>query len=264
MGLTIVLACVSIAAAGGVSALDAVQGVGAAEAVDVFTWERIAAEESCLVVIYNQVHNFSSAVRSEQKGGRTFFEWHPGGESVVTRWCGRDASDAFAAAGPPHHLGVASEKGYGGLVVGVLDATSHRVRRAAPAVEEGASVDDGGWREAIGRQSWFHYHSVAARYPESPTADDEKAMRGLVESLRLYPCEVCRNALLGGELDEVGPIRTATRSAVVLWWCGLHNVVNRDIGKPPYACDVATLDAAYVAECSACIPEAAAPAFAEL
>ena len=125
---------------------------------------------------------------------------------MITRWCGQDASNAFAAAGPPHHAGAVAEKGYGPLVVGALDTRSHRARSAQPGAAAAAPAEDLGWREDVGRQSWFHYHSVAAKYPENATAIDVAAMQGLVASLRLYPCETCRNALLGGELDEVGPI----------------------------------------------------------
>lgn len=226
---------------------------------------------------------------------------HPGGEAVVTHWCGEDATNAFSAAGAPHHAGVVIEKGYGGLVVGGLDVRTHRSRgHARDEAPPAAAAEKPGWREDVGRQSWFHYHSVAALYPEEPSPEDEAAMQGLAASLRLYPCATCRNALLNGELDEVGPIPTATREAVSTWWCELHNVarrrggtrgdaaaatreasrrrrgrergivdrvtqvVNRDIGKTQFACDLATLDAAYLASCDACIadPAEASPAFA--
>ena len=178
---------------------------------------------------------------------------------MITRWCGQDASNAFAAAGPPHHAGAVAEKGYGPLVVGALDTRSHRARSAQPGAAAAAPAEDLGWREDVGRQSWFHYHSVAAKYPENATAIDFAAMQGLVASLRLYPCETCRNALLGGELDEVGPI-PEDRAGVVRWWCELHNVVNRDVGKPQYPCDIGALDAQYRTTCDVCIgdPEAKA------
>mmetsp|Transcript_16561 Transcript_16561/g.49147 ORF Transcript_16561/g.49147 Transcript_16561/m.49147 type:complete len:270 (-) Transcript_16561:54-863(-) len=231
-----------------------------------WSWEEIQASDDCLVVIYNEVFNFSdTTTRSVQKNNRTFFEWHPGGEAVVTHWCGEDATNAFSAAGAPHHAGVVIEKGYGGLVVGGLDVRTHRSRgHARDEAPPAAAAEKPGWREDVGRQSWFHYHSVAALYPEEPSPEDEAAMQGLAASLRLYPCATCRNALLNGELDEVGPIPTATREAVSTWWCELHNVVNRDIGKTQFACDLATLDAAYLASCDACIadPAEASPAFA--
>ena len=228
-----------------------------------WTWAEIAESEDCLVVVYGEVYNFSDhSTRSEQKGGRTFFEWHPGGAAVVEKWCGQDGSNAFAAAGPPHHAGAVAEKGYGPLVVGTLDTRSHRARSAQPGgavAEVPAAEEDLGWREDVGRHSWFHYHSVAAKFPENATAVDVAAMQGLVASLRLYPCETCRNALLGGELDEAGPIPN-DRPGVVRWWCELHNIVNRDVGKPQYPCDVAALDAQYRTTCDVCIgdPEAKA------
>ena len=109
---------------------------------------------------------------------------------MITRWCGQDASNAFAAAGPPHHAGAVAEKGYGPLVVGALDTRSHRARSAQPGAAAAAPAEDLGWREDVGRQSWFHYHSVAAKYPENATAIDFAAMQGLVASLRLYPCDI--------------------------------------------------------------------------
>ena len=98
---------------------------------------------------------------------------------MIARWCGQDASNAFAAAGPPHHAGAVAEKGYGPLVVGALDTRSHRARSAQPGAAAAAPAEDLGWREDVGRQSWFHYHSVAAKYPENATAIDVAAMQGL-------------------------------------------------------------------------------------
>ena len=49
-----------------------------------WTWAEIAESEDCLVVVYGEVYNFSDhSTRSEQKGGRTFFERHPGGAAVT-------------------------------------------------------------------------------------------------------------------------------------------------------------------------------------
>ena len=43
-----------------------------------WSWEEIQASDDCLVVIYNEVFNFSdTTTRSVQKNNRTFFEWHP-------------------------------------------------------------------------------------------------------------------------------------------------------------------------------------------
>ena len=235
-------------------------------ATRVFAWDEVATHntaDDCLIVIFEEVYNFSdTTTRSEQKANKLFFEWHPGGTDVVTRWCGQDATNAFAHAGPPHHKGVASEKGYGGLLVGALDTTTNRARATTVAAELPAgNADSLDWREDIGRQSWFHYHSVAAKYPDDPSPRDAEGIRGLAASLSLYPCEVCRHALLNGELDAVGPVPTDSRVAVSVWWCELHNLVNADLGKPRHACDLETLDGLYLRKCSACLapPEESAP-----
>ncbi len=48
----------------------------------------------------------------------------------------------------------------------------------------------------LGTATWTFLHSVAAYYPERPTARQQDLMRGMVEGLaEFYPCEVCREHL---------------------------------------------------------------------
>lgn len=72
-------------------------------------------------------------------------------------------------------------------------------------------------------------HSVAAYYPEAPSAEERAAAAGLVAALRhLYPCTHCRAAL--AKDIEVNPPRLGSRAEFVLWVCEQHNMVNEALG----------------------------------
>ena len=47
-------------------------------------------------------------------------------------------------------------------------------------------------REELGRSTWSLLHTIAAYYPDQPTAAQQESMRQLFLSLaQFYPCEVC-------------------------------------------------------------------------
>jgi hypothetical protein len=106
----------------------------------------------------------------------------------------------------------------------------------------------GAWREYVGRRSWFLFHSMAAKYPDHPSEDDQQAMRNLVASLgQLYPCKLCRLHLREQLREpELLPATFASRTEATTWWCKLHNVVNRDLGKEEFDCTPFHLDLVYL------------------
>ena len=60
---------------------------------------------------------------------------------------------------------------------------------------------------------------------------------------QLYPCKLCRKHLQQQLRDpELGPVACKTRTDLTVWMCKLHNIVNKDIGKPLFSCNPLELD----------------------
>lgn len=118
----------------------------------------------------------------------------------------------------------------------------------------------GSWRELLGRRTWFLLHTLAAKYPEEPTAADQEAMRGLVAAMgQHYPCPICRKHLQVKLLSaELGPVNTQSRTALALWFCKLHNMVNTDLGHEVLPCNAFKLDLQYLKSCGECTASTAA------
>eukprot|EP00949_MAST-11_sp_MAST-11-sp1_P005326 g5326.t1 len=112
----------------------------------------------------------------------------------------------------------------------------------------------GSWREIVGRHGWYLLHSMAAKYPEHPTEADKVSMRNFFAALgQHYPCKLCRKHLQQQLRDpSLGPVRVNTRQELTTWVCELHNMVNRDIGKPEFNCDPFHLDLEYLQDCGEC------------
>ncbi len=62
-----------------------------------------------------------------------------------------------------------------------------------------------------------------------------------------YPCKLCRTHLRQQLRDPaLGPVRTESRLALSTWMCELHNIVNKDIGKPTMECNAFEIDMMYL------------------
>ena len=84
---------------------------------------------------------------------------------------------------------------------------------------------------ALPRRSFGQLHSVAAYYPEQPTAGEMAAARDLVAAIAtLYPCAHCRERL-AVDLASL-PVQPAlqSRTALCAWVCAQHNLVNEALG----------------------------------
>lgn len=47
-------------------------------------------------------------------------------------------------------------------------------------------------KNQLGRSTWGLLHTIAAHYPEEPTVNQQKDVKGFFSNLsRLYPCEYC-------------------------------------------------------------------------
>lgn len=87
----------------------------------------------------------------------------------------------------------------------------------------------------LGRASWKLLHTMAARYPATPTAPEQDAYRSfLLLFARLYPCGDC--AVHFQALLTKYPPQVSSRNAASLHLCFLHNQVNERLHKPEFDC----------------------------
>ena len=79
-------------------------------------------------------------------------------------------------------------------------------------------------------------------------------MRNFVAALgQHYPCKLCRGHLQQQLRDpELGPVRVNSRQELSVWFCELHNLVNRDIGKKQFDCSPFKIDLMYLKDCGGC------------
>jgi len=93
----------------------------------------------------------------------------------------------------------------------------------------------------IGTGSWNLLHSMAAWYPNHPTAQDRREMTGFFSAFaRFYPCPWCAHDFQ--QNLQAQPVQTSSRTALCQWLCEQHNMVNEKLGKPLFPCDMASLD----------------------
>ena len=97
-------------------------------------------------------------------------------------------------------------------------------------------------REDLGSHSWVLLHSIAAYYPDNPSAVDRTRAEQFVEAIgHFYPCTHCAEAFR--EDLKMTPPKLGSRADFSVWMCNMHNKVNAKLDKPTFPCDLATLDA---------------------
>ena len=83
--------------------------------------------------------------------------------------------------------------------------------------------------------TWGFLHFVAMGYPAAPTAGDQAQYRAFfVETLPcVLPCKACRDNLRR-HITHAPPDAALAqgRDALFAWTVRLHNIVNRETGKP--------------------------------
>ncbi|KAK4124342.1 hypothetical protein N657DRAFT_595145 [Parathielavia appendiculata] len=88
----------------------------------------------------------------------------------------------------------------------------------------------------LGRASWKLFHTMMARFPEQPTADDSLALKTYIQLFaRLYPCGDCASHFQ--KLLKKYPPQTGSRNAAAGWACFVHNEVNKRLRKPEFDCN---------------------------
>ncbi len=90
-------------------------------------------------------------------------------------------------------------------------------------------------RARLGRATWYLLHTMAAKYPESPTAQDKQRMLDFFRLFgEIYPCPVCSEHFRGHLTQS--PPKVDSRKEFSQWMCDTHNTVNRMLGKPEFPC----------------------------
>mmetsp|Transcript_21626 Transcript_21626/g.32011 ORF Transcript_21626/g.32011 Transcript_21626/m.32011 type:complete len:184 (+) Transcript_21626:130-681(+) len=96
-------------------------------------------------------------------------------------------------------------------------------------------------KSVIGDSAWTLMHSMAAWYPEKPTAREERQISNFMEAVSIfYPCSYCATDFQANM--KTSPVRTESRKDLCQWLCEQHNMVNEKLGKEVFKCDIKSLD----------------------
>lgn len=89
----------------------------------------------------------------------------------------------------------------------------------------------------LGRSSWTLLHSIAATYPEAPSAEKQQDLLQFVTLFgKLYPCWFCAKDFQAYVSQNKPKVRTQEEFG--RWLCDSHNEVNVKLGKPKFDCNL--------------------------
>lgn len=87
----------------------------------------------------------------------------------------------------------------------------------------------------LGRSAWHLLHTIMARFPDTPSADERTALQSYIHLfVRLYPCGECAEHFR--DIVAKYPPQVSSRSAAAAWACHVHNEVNKSLGKAVFDC----------------------------
>jgi FAD-linked sulfhydryl oxidase len=87
----------------------------------------------------------------------------------------------------------------------------------------------------LGRGTWTLLHTMAAYYPDAPSAAQQRDTRDFLASLgKVFPCRWCADDFVDSMRQR--PPQLDSRSAFARWLCDAHNDVNQKLGKPAFDC----------------------------
>lgn len=91
--------------------------------------------------------------------------------------------------------------------------------------------------EVWGKHLWYSIHYIALDYPQRPSQEDALAYKHFFENLwRVIPCYKCgQNYQKHLQELPLDANALSSRDALFAWTVALHNIVNRDLGKPQVA-----------------------------
>lgn len=92
-----------------------------------------------------------------------------------------------------------------------------------------------------GKHVWYSIHFVSLEYPVAPSAKDKETYFDFYRNLaKVLPCVVCREHFKNVWVQH--PLTTDklnSRESLFAWTVEVHNMVNKDLGKPHMALSVA-------------------------
>ena len=82
---------------------------------------------------------------------------------------------------------------------------------------------------------WHTMHLVALGYPTNPTYAEKRAAKEFYESfVHLIPCPLCKMHYADHLKNHPITPSLDTRNDLFDWTVMIHNLVNKDLGKPEY------------------------------
>ncbi|KAI9139091.1 ERV/ALR sulfhydryl oxidase domain-containing protein [Paraphysoderma sedebokerense] len=92
-------------------------------------------------------------------------------------------------------------------------------------------------RKELGRSTWHLLHTMAARFPNVPTDNEQLAMKSYLFLLsRLYPCGDCAHHF--SDLLQKYPPDTSSRDSLSQYLCKIHNNVNLRLNHTIFDCNL--------------------------
>jgi len=81
-----------------------------------------------------------------------------------------------------------------------------------------------------GPKAWFFLHSITLNYPDNPTEEQKQKYKTFFESLSdVLPCPGCSEHYKQNINNN--PIQLDNKKSLMKWLIGVHNEVNKSIGK---------------------------------
>ncbi|XP_023019363.1 evr1_Alr domain-containing protein Alr [Leptinotarsa decemlineata] len=118
-----------------------------------------------------------------------------------------------------------------GLEEGAGSAATNSANGDLPPRREDCPLD----KDELGNKSWGLLHTIAAKYPEQPSKQEQCDMKTFFSLIsKFYPCEHCAKDFRD-EL-KIDPPKTESQDALSQWLCRLHNKVNVKLGKEIFDC----------------------------
>lgn len=88
----------------------------------------------------------------------------------------------------------------------------------------------------LGNSTWIFLHTMCAYYPDKPTQQQQQLMIQFIHSLgEFFPCHNCARHLR--QYIKQHPIQCDSKQSLSLWFCNMHNDVNKRLNKPLYDCN---------------------------
>lgn len=139
------------------------------------------------------------------------------------------------------HLGGAASKArksvalaMDGVATGVSSSSSTN-GPGLPTISAPGFQDEPPDKIQLGRHTWTFLHSMAARYPQTPSESEKKEMQTFINLFaKFYPCDFCAKDFQKW-IQNHQPI-VDSRDALSWWFCDAHNAVNVKLGKPSFDC----------------------------